>query len=203
LSDGNAVATTHMSTAQQRVMNNNLKKDVDFKAQHELNEMDKARQLGVDSMAKAFEEMKEKVERVEKKLQGAKVRVGCLENDNAKLRDGMKVFVGKAATDDKLVDIQKDEITGLKKKLRSVMERVRQSDENVAVNRGEGSEIDLLKMQISQLRSQNEHQERIINQLRADVHKSRNPTNARSPGVVSERQSRREEGKDGEFHTMH
>jgi predicted RNase H-like nuclease (RuvC/YqgF family) len=127
--------------------------------------------------------MKTNYDKVQQKLQGAKVRVGCLETDNAKMRDGMKVFVGKATTDDKLVDLLKNENQDLKRKLRAGAERARKVEHDEKTVRGEGSEIELLKNQIAQLTSQNSHQERIINQLRSDAHRLRNP--ARKPGQAT------------------
>jgi len=167
------------TTAQQRVAANNLRKDVDFKAQQELNEMEKMRQQGVEQLSKAYEEMKEKLERTEKRYTSAKVRVGCLEQDNAKMRDGMKVFVGKASNDDKLVDMLKQEAQELRKKLKRGQERETKMQGERATMRGEGTEVELLKQQLSQFKNQNAHQERIINQLRADMHRMRNPSSAK------------------------
>ena len=163
------------TTAQQRVAANNLRRDVDFKAQQELNEMDRMRQQGVEELGKAYEQAKEDLEKVERKLHSAKVRVGCLEQDNAKMRDGMKVFVGKASNDDKLVDMLKNEVQELKKKLRRAAERENRMKAEMSSYNGEGTKVENLKNQISHLENQNSHQERIINQLRADMHRMRNP----------------------------
>ncbi|GMI08267.1 hypothetical protein TrVE_jg10463 [Triparma verrucosa] len=172
------------TTAQQRVAANNLRHDVDFKAQQELNEMDRMRQQGVEELGKAYEKAKEDLQKVERKFQSAKTRVGCLEQDNAKMRDGMKVFVGKASNDDKLVDMLKSEVQELKKKLRKSSERQAKMKEDSATYNGEGQVVENLKGQISHLQNQNGHQERIINQLRADLHRMRNPGSAKrsSPG---------------------
>mmetsp|Transcript_23204 Transcript_23204/g.48170 ORF Transcript_23204/g.48170 Transcript_23204/m.48170 type:complete len:575 (+) Transcript_23204:107-1831(+) len=167
------------TTAQQRVAANNLRRDVDFKAQQELNEMEKMRQQGVEQLSKAYEEMKERLERTEKRYTSAKVRVGCLEQDNAKMRDGMKVFVGKASNDDKLVDMLKQEAQELRKKLKRVQERETKMRGERETMRGEGKEVEMLRQQLSQYKNQNSHQERIINQLRADMHRMRNPSSSK------------------------
>lgn len=176
--------SSRSTTAQQRVAANNLRRDVDFKAQQELNEMEKMRQQGVEQLSKAYEEMKDKLERTEKRYASAKVRVGCLEQDNAKMRDGMKVFVGKASNDDKLVDMLKQEAQELRKKLKRNQERETKMQGERETMRGEGKEVELLKAQLSQFKNQNSHQERIINQLRADMHRMRNPgsSNKKAPG---------------------
>ena len=210
-----SLSKNRTTTAQQRVAANNLRKDVDFKAQQELNEMEKMRQQGVEELSKAYEETSEKLVKTERRLQSAKVssiqraanraqhcransppqillelsplsqvRVGCLEQDNAKMRDGMKVFVGKASNDDKLVDMLKREVQELKKKLKRGQERETKMREEGASMRGEGTEVELLKNQVSQFKNQNVHQERIINQLRADIHRMRNPGSAKKRVVV-------------------
>jgi len=184
-----AVNAPIATTAQQRVAANNLRRDVDFKAQQELNEMERMRQQGVEELSLAYEKVKEENDKLQRKFTSAKVRVGCLETDNAKLRDGMKVFVGKASTDDKLVDALRDEVASLKRKLRKQGEReMRIRDETRKESNEENSEMVLLRQQVSQLNSQNKHQERIINQMRADLHKIRNPkarvgaVNVKPPG---------------------
>ena len=98
-----------------------------------------------------------------------------METDNTKMRDGMKVFVGKASTDDKLVDMLKAEVVELKKNLKRGAEREREARIEGRKEGGGGDESVLLKSQVSQLMSQNAHQERIINQLRAEAYKMRNP----------------------------
>jgi hypothetical protein len=42
------------ATAQQRVAANNLRRDVDFKAQQEINEMERERQRGIEELSKAY-----------------------------------------------------------------------------------------------------------------------------------------------------
>ncbi|GMH70789.1 hypothetical protein TL16_g05495 [Triparma laevis f. inornata] len=173
------------TTAQQRVAANNLRHDVDFKAQQELNEMDRMKQQGVEELGKSYEKAKDDLQKVERKFQSAKTRVGCLEQDNMKMRDGMKVFVGKASNDDKLVDMLKSEVQELKKKLRKSSERQAKMKQERATFNGEGQVVENLKGQISHLQNQNGHQERIINQLRADLHRIRNLGSAKkrsSPG---------------------
>ena len=137
------------------------------------------RQQGVEELGKAFEKAKEDLEKVGRKLHSAKVRVGCLEQDNAKMRDGMKVFVGKASNDDKLVDMLKTEVQELKKKLRRASERENKMRSEMSSYNGEGAKVENLRNQISHLKNQNSHQERIINQLRADMHRMRNPHSAK------------------------
>ena len=107
-----------------------------------------------------------------------------METDNAKMRDGMKVFVGKAETDDKLVDALREDVTALKRKFRRQGEREMKIREDVKKeSNDENDEVILLRQQVGQLKSQHKHQERIINQMRADLHKIRNPAK-KKVGVV-------------------
>jgi len=146
--------------------------DVDTRAQEDLQDMEKQRQITMEQLTLDLQSTAEEAEKHKKRFDAAKARTRVLEQENTKLKDSVKVLVGKTDTDNQLIDALRDELKSLQKRVASGQNTLQEAGTRIVSQQrdGDAMEIAHLKATIKRQADQIDRQGHQLQQLRSELH---------------------------------
>jgi hypothetical protein len=167
----NQLAQHETSEANPNFQSSRLKKDVDIKAQEELQSMEQQRKEVIEQITLDNEKLSADCKKVTTQKEAAQARARVLEKETKKQQTQLKTMVEKSSGDDQYLDALRNEVVGLSQKLREAASKKESQRGKAAMDATAqiNPELERTERRVKAQDRQLQQQETLLSTLRQEI----------------------------------